>query len=90
MERQIEKLRGEGTQIWLATSSVDIIVMPLAEYFEVDGLIASSLEFHNGRSTGRFAGKPVFRPRKAESRARSGHFARSGPFLLFVFFGQHP
>lgn len=87
MEQQIEKLREEGTRIWLATSSVDIIVKPLAEYFEVDGLIASSLEFHNGRSTGRFAGKPVFGPEKL-NRVRALASSRGVDLSCCSFFSD--
>ena len=69
MEKQIAQLREEGTRIWLATSSVDIIVKPLAEYFGADGIIASSLEFCDGKSTGRFSGKPVFGPKNSTESA---------------------
>jgi HAD superfamily hydrolase (TIGR01490 family) len=87
MERQIAQLREEGTRIWLATSSVDIIVKPLAEYFGADGIIASSLEFSDGKSTGRFAGKPVFGPEKL-NRVRDLAFSRGIDLSCCSFFSD--
>lgn len=60
MRDLVESLRARGISVWLATSSVDFIVRPIAEELRADGLIASALEFDGGVSTGRFAGKPVF------------------------------
>ena len=50
----------------LATSSLDIIVEPLAQYLHVDGVLATSLEFEDGTCTGRFSGMPMFRREKKE------------------------
>ena len=68
----IKQLKASGVKIVLATSSIDIIVEPLAEYLEVDGLIANSFEFHDGVSTGRFLAAPVF---GAEKRRRAIEYA---------------
>jgi len=59
----ISALKASGRSVVLATSSIDIIVQPLAEWLGT-GLIASSLEFHDGVSTGRFLDGPVFRDQK--------------------------
>jgi HAD superfamily hydrolase (TIGR01490 family) len=59
----ISRLKAEGRSVMLATSSIDIIVQPLAEWLGT-GLIASSLEFVDGLSTGRFLDGPVFRDTK--------------------------
>ena len=59
----IASLKAQGRSVILATSSVDIIVEPLAEWLGA-GLIASSIEFENGLSTGRFLDGPVFRDAK--------------------------
>ena len=59
----ISELKAAGRSVMLATSSIDIIVQPLAEWLGT-GLIASSLEFVNGLSTGRFLDGPVFRDTK--------------------------
>ena len=48
----------------LATSSVDIVVQPLAEYLDVDDVIASSLEFVDNTCTGSFLGLPLFEQQK--------------------------
>ncbi len=59
----IASLKEQGRRVVLATSSVDIIVKPIAEWLDA-GLIASTLEFSNGLSTGRFLGPPVFQDAK--------------------------
>lgn len=59
----IASLKEQGRTVVLATSSVDIIVKPLAEWLGT-GLIASTIEFENGLSTGRFLDGPVFRDAK--------------------------
>lgn len=50
-----------GRRVYLATSSLDLIVAPLARHLGVDGVIATCLEFHDGICTGRYAGEPLFR-----------------------------
>ncbi|HEY9593161.1 MAG TPA: HAD-IB family hydrolase [Spirochaetia bacterium] len=57
----------EGREVVLATSSLDFIVEPLAAYLGVHGLLATALEFVDGKCTGRMAGEPMFRK---EKRAR--------------------
>jgi HAD superfamily hydrolase (TIGR01490 family) len=58
--RLIAEIRAGGGSIVLATSSLDFIVEPLARLLEIDEVLASELEFANGRCTGRIAGKPLF------------------------------
>ena len=60
----IEKLKGEGRKVVLATSSIDLIVRPLAEHLGITDIIASSFEFVDGECTGRFAGTPIFKYEK--------------------------
>jgi HAD superfamily hydrolase (TIGR01490 family) len=63
----VELLRGlqaGGRRVMLATSSLDIIVEPLARHLRVDGLLATALEFKDGACTGRFLGTPMFRREK--------------------------
>jgi HAD superfamily hydrolase (TIGR01490 family) len=62
----IRQRQEQGRRVVFATSSIDIIVEPLANWLGVE-LIASSLEFVDERCTGRFRGAPVFR---AEKRRR--------------------
>jgi HAD superfamily hydrolase (TIGR01490 family) len=66
-EELIHRLKSEGRIIVLATSSLDIVVEPLARYLEIDEVIASSLEFKHGICSGWFARAPVF---GAEKRKR--------------------
>jgi HAD superfamily hydrolase (TIGR01490 family) len=61
----IRERQAAGRKIALATSSVDIIVKPLAEYLGVTKVIATTLEFENGVCTGRVTGGvPLFRTEK--------------------------
>jgi HAD superfamily hydrolase (TIGR01490 family) len=56
----IRDLRMRGRKVLLATSSIDIIIRPVAEYLGVDDIIATRLEFINGICTGRFLSAPLF------------------------------
>ena len=71
-------MKDQGRRVVLATSSLDIIVRPLAEWLGVE-LIASSLEFDGEESTGRFLDSPVFKQEKRrlvmELITQSGHAA---------------
>jgi HAD superfamily hydrolase (TIGR01490 family) len=58
-----EKKRA-GERVALATSSLDIIVEPLARFLGVTDVIATTLEFDNAICTGRIQGKPLFRREK--------------------------
>jgi len=51
----IESLKAEGGRVVLATSSLDFIVEPIARLIGADDVLASSLEFVDGRCTGRIA-----------------------------------
>ncbi|MGA2642399.1 MAG: HAD-IB family hydrolase, partial [Spirochaetia bacterium] len=62
----VHSLRAGGRRVMLATSSLDIIVEPLAEYLHVDGVLATALEFEDGTCTGRFSGMPMFRREKKD------------------------
>ncbi len=55
----LEYERSRGNIIALASSSIELFIRPLARYLEVD-FVSSRLEFENGKSTGRFLGKPAF------------------------------
>lgn len=60
----INKLKEQGDEIAIATSSVDIIVKPLTEYLGIDEVIASSMEFVDGVCTGKFIDTPTFHHQK--------------------------
>jgi HAD superfamily hydrolase (TIGR01490 family) len=62
----VHRLRDEGRRVMLATSSLDIIVEPLAKYLHVDGVLATALEFEGESCTGRLKGMPMFRREKKE------------------------
>jgi HAD superfamily hydrolase (TIGR01490 family) len=60
MRKLIESIKAEGGEVILATSSLDFIVKPLAEHLGIQVLLASELEYKDGRCTGVLAGKPLF------------------------------
>jgi HAD superfamily hydrolase (TIGR01490 family) len=60
----VARLRAEGWQVVLATTSLDLIVAPLARHLGVTEVLASRLEFQDGRATGRFQGPPLLREEK--------------------------
>jgi HAD superfamily hydrolase (TIGR01490 family) len=60
MRKLIESIKADGGEVVLATSSLDFIVRPLAELLGIDAVLASELEYEDGRCTGRIAGKPLF------------------------------
>ena len=64
--RLIEELQGKGRQVVLATSSLDLIVRPLAEELGIKEVIATTLEFIDNRCTGRFADGPLLKEKKKE------------------------
>jgi HAD superfamily hydrolase (TIGR01490 family) len=61
----IGDLRAAGRRIVLATSSIDIIVKPLADHLGITEVLATTLEFRDGVCTGHMAGGiPLFRNEK--------------------------
>jgi HAD superfamily hydrolase (TIGR01490 family) len=60
----LEERRKSGHMIALASSSLDLIIMPLARFLGIETVIATSLEFDGDTSTGRVEGVPVFRREK--------------------------
>ena len=62
----VQELRGQRRTVVLATSSLDFIVAPLADYLGVDGVLATALEFKDGVCTGRLEGVPMFRREKKD------------------------
>jgi len=58
--RLIHTLQARGTRVILASSSLDMLIQPLARYLGVQEYISSSLEFLDHRSTGNLIGFPAF------------------------------
>jgi HAD superfamily hydrolase (TIGR01490 family) len=56
----IQELQSRDVQIVLATSSFSILIKPLQDYLGIRNVIASELEFTNGKTSGRLLGKAVF------------------------------
>jgi HAD superfamily hydrolase (TIGR01490 family) len=66
VRRLIRELQEQGREVVLATSSLDLIVRPLAEELDVKEVIATTLEFVEDRCTGRFAQGPLLKEKKRE------------------------
>ena len=60
VERLIRQHLAAGRRVVFATSSLDLIVAPLAAHLGVRDVIATRLEFEDGIATGRVAGRPLF------------------------------
>jgi HAD superfamily hydrolase (TIGR01490 family) len=60
----IEEKKRTGRRVVLATSSIDIIVRPLADFLGIRDVVATRLEFDGDICTGRIAGTPLFRKEK--------------------------
>jgi HAD superfamily hydrolase (TIGR01490 family) len=63
-ESLIRQQKEKGRRVALASSSLDLIIMPLARFLGIETVIATSLEFDGDKSTGRVEGVPVFRREK--------------------------
>ena len=62
--RLIGEALARGERVIFATSSFDIIVQPLERFFAIEGSIASTLEFSDGRTTGKVNGSSLFGAKK--------------------------
>ena len=60
----IKKLKDEGKRIIIASSSMEIILKPLADYLGIEEIIATRFAFENNTCKGCFDGIPVFRNEK--------------------------
>jgi HAD superfamily hydrolase (TIGR01490 family) len=56
----INNLKKRGTRVVLASSSLDILIEPLAKQLGVEESITSKLEFIDGHATGMLTGFPAF------------------------------
>jgi HAD superfamily hydrolase (TIGR01490 family) len=79
VEHLIRERLAAGRRVVLATSSLDIIVAPLAEHLGVRDVIATTLEFENGHATGRTIGRPLFRNEKQQRVLAFIHGAGEDP-----------
>lgn len=60
----IKEIRGRGEAIFFATSSFHTLIKPLERFLGIAGSIANSLEFTDGKTTGRLVGESVFGVKK--------------------------
>lgn len=67
--RLIKEMKNRGETVIFATSSVDLLIEPLEHFLGIDGHIATKLEFADGKTTGRLAGKSLFGTNKKDAVA---------------------
>ena len=60
----INEIRSRGETVFFATSSFHILIKPLEHFLGISESLASSLEFRDGKTTGRLAGESFFGVRK--------------------------
>jgi len=60
----IEERKKNGRTVALASSSLDLLIIPLARFLGIETVIATSLEFEGDTCTGRVEGVPLFRREK--------------------------
>ena len=53
-----------GEKVLFASSSLFTLIRPLEHFFGIEGSLASTLEFHDGKTSGRLAEDSLFGPRK--------------------------
>jgi HAD superfamily hydrolase (TIGR01490 family) len=66
VRRLIKDLQERGREVVLATSSLELIVRPLAEELDIKEVVATTLEFSEDRCTGRFVEGPLLKERKKQ------------------------
>ena len=62
--KRIGEAAARGERVVFATSTLDILVRPLEQFFGVEQSIASVLEFSGGKTTGNITGSSLFGGRK--------------------------
>ena len=63
---QIQEHKQQGMAIVLVTGSLDFIVQPIADYLDIDAVLAPQLREENGQFTGELTTIPLIGERKAE------------------------
>jgi HAD superfamily hydrolase (TIGR01490 family) len=62
-----KRIRETDGKVIFATSSLDIIIRPLEEYFGIGGSLATRLEFKEGKTTGKLTGGSLFGSKKKDA-----------------------
>jgi HAD superfamily hydrolase (TIGR01490 family) len=70
----VARLQAEGRSVVFATTSLDLIVAPLARHLGIAEVVATRLQFSGGSATGRFEGLPLL---KEEKKRRVLEFLRA-------------
>ncbi len=67
--RLIEEMKKRGETIMFATSSFNIMIKPLERFLDINGSLSSTLEFADGKTTGRVVGMSLFGVKKKDIAA---------------------
>ena len=60
----IKEIQQRGEPVIFATSSFDMLIKPLEDFFGIKGSITTCLEFCSGKTTGKISGNSCFGPKK--------------------------
>ena len=64
---EIQEHKQQGMAVVFVTGSLDFIVQPIADYLDVDAVLAPQLQEQNGKFTGELTTAPLIGERKAEA-----------------------
>lgn len=53
----IQELQNDGVRIFIVSAGCDLYIMPFAKQYHIQDVIATSLEFHDGKCTGKIDGR---------------------------------
>lgn len=81
----IQDLKKSGHRIVLATSSFNTIIRPLQTFLGAEESITSRLEFIDGKTSGRLAGKAVFGKNKLEKVSAWLHGQNIDPADVYFY-----
>jgi HAD superfamily hydrolase (TIGR01490 family) len=65
--KTIRDHKSRGVKVVLVTGALDFTVQPLADFLQVDALMAAKLEEKTGKFTGKLVGHPIVDGHKAEA-----------------------
>jgi len=60
ISEKIRSIQNAGEKVIFASSSLKLIIEPLAKYFNIDCFLSTELEFKDGKTTGALVGRSMF------------------------------
>ncbi len=82
---QIAEHKEQGHHVVLLTGSLDFIVQPIAEFFEVDSVLAAKLREQDGKFTGGLTTEPLIGEQKAIALKKFAEQAGISPDVCYAY-----